>query len=136
MKVAGALIALASLVTIVAFVVAVSGSKDNLPGDLRACVQRGGATVVHGPSNLGLARSEIDAGTLKRLRLVTKGSSTVIVLAGARFRVLVLANDSSPPLSGDLPRRVYERASEYPLVALETDPLKNVLLSCSSIAAE
>ncbi len=136
MKAAGALIALASVATVVAFVVAVSGSKDDLPGDLRACVQRGGATVVRGPANLGVARREIDAGTLKRERRVTKDRSTVFVFTGSTFRLLILANDSSPPLSGDLPRRVYERADEYPLVALEADPLEGILRGCSSIAAE
>jgi hypothetical protein len=135
MKLAGALMALASVATVVAFVIAFSGSKDDLPGDMRACVKRGGAGVVKGPVNLGIARREIDAGTLRRDRQLRKGEDTVIVLSGQRFRLLVLANASSPTLAGDLPRRIYERADEYPLVALETDPVKGVLYGCSSIAA-
>ncbi|MCW2999421.1 MAG: hypothetical protein JWN65_2970 [Solirubrobacterales bacterium] len=135
MKIAGALMALASVLTVVVFILAVSSTKDDLPGDIRACVKRGGAAVVKGPANLGIARREIDAGTLKRDRQVRKGEDTVIVLSGQRFRLLVLANASSPTLAGDLPRRLYERADEYPLVALETDPVKGVLQGCSSIAA-
>ncbi|MCW3013244.1 MAG: hypothetical protein JWO02_336 [Solirubrobacterales bacterium] len=128
--------ALASLVTVIVFIVAVSGSKDDLPGDIRDCVKRGGAGVVHGPANLGVARAEIDAGTLRRDRHLRKGDDTVIVLSGQRFRLLVLANASSPTLAGDLARRLYERADEYPLVALERDPVKGILYGCSSIAAE
>ena len=109
MKLAGALLALAAVVTVVAFIVAVSGSKDDLPGDMRACIRRGGAGVVKGPVNLGIARREIDAGTLRRDRQIRKGDDTVIVLSGQRFRLLVLANASSPTLAGDLPRRLYER---------------------------
>lgn len=134
MKIAGALIAVASLVTVIAFIAAVSGSKDDLPGDLRACVTRGGAVVVRGPLNLGPARREIAARTVTRVRTVRKGQSTVMVLEGQRFRLLVLANATSPPLSGDLPKRLYERADEYPLVAIEVDPVRDVLYGCSSIA--
>lgn len=133
MKAAGALIAVASLATVIAFFVAVSGSKDDLPGDLRSCVKRGDAVVVHGQANLGPARREIAARTLTKVRTARRGDDTVIVLAGERFRLLVLANDSSPTLAGDLPKRLYEHADEFPLVAIEVDPVKDVLTGCMGI---
>jgi len=131
LRLAGALLALAALATVIAIVVAVISSRDDLPGDLRGCAKRGGAEVVKGPANLGATRREIDAGTLVRDRRIRRGKDTVIVLSGQRFRLLVLANASSPPLTGDLPRRVYERADEYAVVALETDPLRGVLAACA-----
>ncbi len=115
--------------------VAVRSSKDDLPGDLRACLQRGEATIVKGPINLGSARREIDAGTLTRQRTVRHGDDTVVVFAGRRFRLLVLANSSSPSLAGDLPRRIYERADAFAVVAIEVDPVKGVLAGCAGIAA-
>ncbi len=135
MKLAGVLFAVASVATILAVVLAIRSSKDDLPGDLRGCVQRGEATIVKGPVNLGSARREIDAGTLKRDRTVRNGDDTVIVFSGQRFRLLVLANDTSPPLGGDLPRRIYEQADAYPVVAIEVDPLKGILAGCASLAA-
>ena len=135
MKIAGALIAVASVITVIVFALAVSASKDDLPGDLRKCVQRGQAVVVHGPTNLGVARREIGAKTLTKMRTVTKGDDTVIVMQGSRFRLMVLANDSSPGLSGDLPKRLYEHADEYPLVALEVDPVRGVLTGCAGLVA-
>jgi hypothetical protein len=134
-KLAGALMALASLVTIVVFALAVGSTKDDLPGDMRKCVARGQAEVVHGPANLGPTRPEIAARTLTKVRTLKKGGDTVIVLQGRRFRLLVLAGDKSPPLTGDLPKRIYERADEYKLVALEVDPVKGVLSGCAGIAA-
>jgi hypothetical protein len=134
-KLAGVLFAIASAATVLVIVLAISSSKDDLPGDLRACVQRGDATVVKGPVNLGSARREIDAGTLRRDRTVRNGDDTVIVFSGTRFRLLVLANETSPPLGGDLPRRIYERADEYPVVAIEVDPIKGILAGCAGIAA-
>lgn len=135
MKVAGALLALASALTVVVFVLAVASTKDDLPGDLRKCVLRGQAQVVHGPANLGPARPEIAAGTLTRVRTLKKGKDTVMVLQGRQFRLLVLADAKAPPLTGDLPKRLYEHADAYPLVALEVDPLKGVLSGCAGIVA-
>lgn len=135
MKIAGALIALASVVTVVVFALAVGASKDDLPGDLRKCVQRGQAIVVHGPANLGPARPEIAARTLTKLRTLKKGEDTVIVMQGRQFRLMVLANAKSPTLAGDLPKRLYEHADEFPLVALEVDPTKGVLSGCAGIVA-
>jgi hypothetical protein len=134
-KLAGALMALASLVTVIVVIVAVSSNKDDLPGDLRDCIKHGQAVVVHGPANLGPTRREIAAGTLEKVRTVHKGEDTVIVLAGERFRLLVLANDSSPSLAGDLPKRLYEHADAYPVVALEVDPTKGVLTGCAGLVA-
>jgi hypothetical protein len=134
-KLAAGLLGLAVVATIVAAVLAISHSKDNLPGDLRGCLQRGQATIVKGPINLGTARREIDAGTLKRIKTLRRGRSTVVVFAGQRFRLLVLANKTSPPLGGDLPRRIYERADAYPVVAIEVDPIRGILTGCADIAA-
>lgn len=135
MKLAGVLVAVASLATVLAVVFAIRSSRDDLPGDLRACLQRGDATIVKGPVNLGAARREIDAGTLKRDRVVRNGDDTVVVFSGQRFRLLVLGNASSPPLGGDLPRRIYERADEYAVVGIEVDPVKGILAGCAGVAA-
>jgi hypothetical protein len=134
-KLAGALIAVASLLTVIVVIVAVKTNKDDVPGDLRSCIRRGGAETVHGPSNLGFARKEIEDQKLTKVRTVHKDGDTVIVLRGSNFRLMVLANDSSPSLSGDLPKRIYEHADEYPLVAAELDPVKDVLEGCTGILA-
>ncbi|WP_354700782.1 hypothetical protein DSM112329_01071 [Paraconexibacter sp. AEG42_29] len=133
MKLAGALIAFASLATVIAFIAALSGSKDDLPGDLRSCVKRGDAVIVHGQANLGAARQEIRAKSLTKLRTARRGDDTIILMAGQRFRLMVLANDTSPTLAGDLPKRLYEHADEFPLVAIEVDPIKGVLGDCIGI---
>ena len=135
MKAAGAFIALASVITVVVFILAVNSTKDNLIGNMRDCASHGGANIVHGAANLGPARSDIAAKAIRRLRTVRKGDDTVVVLEGPRFRLLVLANAKSPTLAGDLAKRLYEHADAYPLVAVEYDPVKGTLVGCSGLAA-
>ena len=133
MKLAGALMAIASIVTIVVVVIAVRSNRDDLPGDLRACVNEGDANVVHGPVNLGVARREIAAKQVRRVRTLRDGDDTVVVLAGSRFRLLVLRNASSPAFAADLPKQLYEHADEFPLVAVEVDPVRDVLTGCAAL---
>ncbi|MCW3041261.1 MAG: hypothetical protein JWM31_3166 [Solirubrobacterales bacterium] len=135
MKIAGALMALASILTVVVFVLAVGSTKDDLIGDMRSCIKRGDGVIVHGAANLGAARREIAAKELTRVRTLRKDGDTVLVLQGQRFRLLVLANDKSPSLAGDLPKTLYEHADSFPLVAVEYDPVKGTLLGCSGLAA-
>lgn len=133
MKLAGALLALASLVTVVVIVVAVTTNRDDLPGDLRSCSTQGGATVVHGPINLGVARREIAARAVRRVRTLSRGDDSVVLLAGSRFRLLVLRNDSSPRFAADLPKQLFEHADQFPLVAIEVDPVRDVLRGCAQL---
>lgn len=134
MKVAGAVMAVASIVTVIVFILAVRSTKDDLIGDMRNCIKRGDAVVVHGASNLGAARADIAAKVVTRVRTYHKDDDTVMVLQGSRFRLLVLANEKSPTLAGDLPKRLFEHADDYPLVAVEYDPIKGTLAGCAAIA--
>lgn len=120
---------------IVALVVAIGSTRDTVPGTLRDCVLDGNAGLVRGPADLGgQIRSDIDAGTIRERSRARVGDDTAVLLAGTNYRILVLAGRASPPLDGDLGRRVYERAGEYALVAKEVDPVQGALGGCIALA--
>ncbi len=131
---AAVLLAVASVVVVL--VVAIGSTRDAVPGQLRDCVLDGEAGLVRGEVDLGAQpRSDIGAGTLRAGRPVRLGEDTAVVLEGTGYRLLVLAGRKSPPLDGDLGRRVYDRASEFALVAKEVDPVDGVLRGCVRAAA-
>lgn len=130
---AAVLAAVASVV--VALVLAVGSTRDTVPGALRDCVLDGQAGIVRSEADLGAqARSDIGAGALRERSRTRVGDDTAVLLEGTRYRLLVLAGRGSPPLDGDLPRRVYERAAAFALVARETDPIRGVLRGCVEVA--
>lgn len=136
MKWALALLAVALVSVVVAFVLAVDSTRDPVPGRLRSCATDGGAGVVRGEVDLGAQlRSDIGAGALREQARAQVGEDTAVLLAGTRYRVLVVAGRGSPPLGGDLARRVFERAPQFALVAKEADPLRGVLRDCVALVS-
>ena len=83
----------------------------------------------------GPIRADIDASAVRELSRTRLGDDTVVLLGGTNYRILVLAGQKSPPLDGDLARRVYDRAIAYALVAKEVDPIDGVLRGCIALVA-
>lgn len=136
MKWAIAAVVVAVVSVVVALVVAVGSTRDAVPGELRGCVLDGQAGIVRSEGDFGaLARSDIGAGALREVRRTRLGEDTAVLLQGTRYRLLVLAGRKSPPLDGDLPRRLFERTNEYALVARELDPSRGVLADCVALVA-
>jgi len=130
----------AALVTaagvVVAFVLAVSSTRDPVPDRLRDCVVDGQAGVMRSAADLGAQpRSDIAAGAVRELSRTRAGDDTAVLLEGTNYRLLILAGRKSPPLDGDLPLRVYERTLEFALVAKEVDPIEGVLRDCVALVA-
>lgn len=131
---AGALAML--VVVVVGFALIVSANRDPVPDALRGCVVDGGAGVMLSEGDLGArARSDIDAGAVKELGRTPVGEDTAVLLGGSTYRLLVLLGRGSPAPDEDLPRQVYERTSEFALVAKESDPLKDLLRGCVELTA-
>jgi hypothetical protein len=128
--------ALAVVGTVVAFVLAVRSTRDPVPAALRECVLAGNAGVALSPGDLGVrARADIGDGVLRETGRRRVGEDTAVLLEGSGYRLLVLAARKSPSLEGDLPLRIYERTSEFALVARELDPLRGVLAGCVEVVA-
>lgn len=135
MKWALALVLVAVVGVVVALVVAVGSTRDQVPGTLRRCVIAGQAAVVLSEGDLGSqVRSDIAAGAVRETRRAALGDDTVVLLRGTNYGLLVLAGRKSPPLDGDLPLRIFTRASGFALVAKETDPSRGVLGDCVALA--
>lgn len=128
---------LAAVVSVVVAVVLVVGAtRDPVPERLRSCVVDGRAGVMRSEADLGVqARSDIGAGALRELSRTRVGEDTAVLLAGTRYRLLVLSGRGSPPLDGDLALRVYARTPEFALVSKEVDPLRGVLRGCVQVAS-
>lgn len=134
MRWALALVVVALAGVVVALVAAVGSTRDPVPDRLRRCVVDGQAAVVLSDGDLGSqVRSDIAAGAVRETGRRRLGDDIVVLLQGTNYRLLVLAGRKSPPLSGDLPLRVFARASAYALVAKESDPSKGVLTDCVAL---
>lgn len=129
---AAALVALACVVAAIA--VAIRSTRDPVPGRLRDCVLDGRAGIVRSEGDLGSqVRSDIGAGAVRETRRVRLGDDTAVLLRGTGYELLVLAGRKSPPLSGDLPLRVFELTPAYALVARESAPSTGVLRDCIAL---
>jgi len=136
MRWALALVLVAAVSVVVAFVLAVRSTRDPVPGRMRACVLDGQAGVMRSEADLGSGpRSDIGAGALRERARMRVGEDTAVLLDGTRYRLLVVAGRKSPPLDRGLPLRIYERTSEFALVAKEVDPIEGVLRACVAVAA-
>jgi hypothetical protein len=135
-KWAGAVAALALVGTIAALVLAIRSTRDPVPGALRDCVLDGEAAILRSAGDLGVrGRADIGDGVLRELGRRRVGDDTAVLLQGSGYRLLVLAGRKSPPLGSGLPLRIYERTSEFALVARELDPLRGVLSGCVEVVA-
>lgn len=131
---AGALTTL--VVVVVACVLFVRANRDPVPEDIRTCVQSGGGGVMLSEGDLGSqARSDIGARAVEEISRTRVGADTAVLLRGTNYRLLVLMGRKSPAPDGNLPLQVYDRTSEFALVAKEVDPLKDLLSGCVQLAA-
>jgi hypothetical protein len=131
---AGALATL--VVVVVGCVLLVRANRDPVPGAVRTCVESGGAGVMLSEGDLGAqARSDIGAHAVRELSRARVGDDTAVILRGTNYRLLVLLGRKSPAPDGNLPLQVYDRTSEFALVAKEADPLKDLLSGCVRLAA-
>lgn len=131
MKGAAALLALLVAGVIAVFVVAVRHSRDTVPNDIRACLDGSAAHVIQGPEGLAFARPDIEDGRLRAVKRYRLGGDRGVLLGGDGYSVLVVATPASPPLTGDLARRVYLRTSDYAVIATEQAPIHGVLDGCA-----
>lgn len=136
MKWALAAVLLSVAGVVVALALAVGGTRDAVPEQMRDCVQDGQAGIVRSEADLGAQpRSDIGAGTVREEGRTRVGDDVAVLLRGTNYRLLVLGGRKSPPLDGDLALRVYERAPEFALVAKEVDPVRGVLRDCVALVA-
>ncbi len=125
------------VVVVVGFVLVVAANRDPVPDALRTCVLDGGAGVILSEGDLGAqVRSDLEAGAVEERERFPVGEDTAVLLEGANYRLLVLLGRGSPAPDGNLPLQVYDRASEFALVAREIDPQKNLLRGCARLVAE
>lgn len=135
MRWALALVVVVAAGVVVSLVVAVGATRDPVPDRMRRCVVDGQAAVVLSEGDLGSqVRSDIGAGAVRETGRTRVGDDIAVLLRGTNYGLLVLAGRKSPPLGGDLPLRVFGRASAYALVAKESDPSKGVLTDCVALA--
>jgi hypothetical protein len=119
---------------IVAVVVAVGRSHDDLPERLRSCAEGRGAFAVKASEGMSAARPDVLAGRRLSERAWRLGADRALLLRGEDYAVLVLRAPSNPPLGGDMLRRVYRDPSPWALVAVERDPVRGVLAGCLAAA--
>ncbi len=124
-------------VVVVGFVLVISANRDPVPDAVRTCVLDGGAGVVLSEGDLGAqVRSDLEADAVREVSRSRVGDDTAILLEGTNYRLLVLMGRGSPAPDGNLPLQIYDRASEFALVAREVDPQKNLLRGCVRLVAE
>lgn len=116
MRAALALAVLACAAAVAVFVVAVSGSQDRVPDDLRDCVRERDGRVVTSQDALGVLRRDLVAGTLPRPQPLTIGDRDALLVEGRSYRVLVLQPEDAPRLDV---RAAYLDPSKAGLVAVE-----------------
>lgn len=127
-----ALVAFGFVASVAALVLAVGSSRDPVPGSIKDCVREGGGTLVRGQEGLQPVRDDLLTRSLRAdgpPRAV--GQDRVVLLSGARARVLVLATERGASLDvPDLPTVLYADPSRFPVVAVEIDPVRGLLARC------
>jgi hypothetical protein len=123
--------------TVAALALAVSGSRDPVPGALKDCVREGGGFVVRGQEGLAPVRADLLAGELEQRGGVRRaGRDRAVLLEGLQARVLVLASPQGASLDvPDLPTVLYRDPSRFSAVVLERDPVRGLLERCLGRAA-
>ncbi len=119
------LVALVVLTAVGAVTVAatvVLDNRDPVPSDTLKCVRRAGLELARGRDALGVMRDDAAAGTLRVTQRWDWGRTSGALIRGARndYAALALWNADTPSLAtaGSL-ARVYERPSDFPVVAVE-----------------
>lgn len=131
-----ALVALALAVVVTVLVLAIVRTHDDVADDLVRCVENGDAGVVRGPDLLGPLRADLANGQPPRIvRRYRLGENGAVLLEGGGYRILALDGRNGPPLDGDVALRIFERTSDFAVVAVERDPLRGVLAGCASLQA-
>jgi hypothetical protein len=129
-----ALLVLGVAVVVTVLVLAIVRTHDDVSDDLALCVENGEAGIVRGPDLLGPLRADLANGQPpKVLRRYELGDNGAVLLEGGGYRILALDGRGGPSLDGDVALRIYERTSDFALVAVERDPLTGVLAGCASL---
>jgi hypothetical protein len=115
---------------IVALVVAINGTQDNVPQELKDCLRNGGARVVRGPEGLAVAHADIASGRLRNGARTKVGDDVAVLLHRTGYSVLVLRSPQNPPLSRDVGADALLRTPAYAVVAVESAPVHDVLAGC------
>ena len=128
-----ALVALAAVGATVVAVKVVLDNRDPVPADTLSCVRRSGLELARSSDALAVMRDDALAGTLRVVRRWDWGRTSGVVIRGARADWVALAlwnADTPSPLTARGLARVYERPSEFPLVAVES-PDAGALRRCA-----
>jgi hypothetical protein len=115
---------------IVALVVAINGTQDKVPEELKDCIRKAGGRVVRGPEGLEVARADIASGRLRDGTRTKVGDDVAVLLHRTGYAVLVVRNPQNPPLSRDVGADALLRTPDYAVVAVESAPVHGVLARC------
>lgn len=130
------LVALVALTAVSAAVVAtkvVLDNRDPVPADTLACVRKSGLAPARSSDALAVMRGDALAGTLRVVRRWDWGRTSGVLIRGAGDDWTALAlwrADTPSPLTRRGLNRVYERPSEFPLIAVES-PDAGALQRCA-----
>ena len=97
-------------------------NRDPVPSDTLKCVRKAGLELARGRDALGVMRDDAVAGTLKVTQRWDWGrtSGALIRSEGNDYAALALWNADTPSLATKRSlARVYERPSDFPVVAVE-----------------
>ena len=97
-------------------------NRDPVPADTLKCVRKAGLELARGRDALGVMRDDAVAGTLKVTQRWDWGRTSGALIRGERndYAALALWNADTPSLATTRSlARVYERPSDFPIVAVE-----------------
>lgn len=138
MKLAGLLLAVAVAGMIAAFVVIYTGNRDTTPDAMRACVASLGVPRVIGNDALGLAKIDLQRGTVHATdRMALKGEEFATVLAppDRAYTLLVVTRKVEPEAA--VLKLVSTTPEDAVLVAYSRDPnLGRALRGCAVAQAD
>lgn len=134
MKLAAAICALAVAAVVAVFVVVYTGNKDSTPDAVRACVADLGIPRVIGNDALGLAKVDLQRGTVRaatRTPLQGGTFATVLRPPDGAYTLLVVTRKTEPEAA--VLKLVSERPEDAVLVAYtRSTPLGRALAGCAA----
>lgn len=129
-----ALLLLATSAMVVALVLAIVRTHDDVPADLRTCIENSDGQYVLGPDVLGPLRADLANETGPRVvEDVEIGGNEARLYEGTGYRLLIMTGRGSEALDAEAPLRAYEDAASYSVVAIERDPVEGALAACAEV---
>ena len=129
------LVALMLVAAVVALVLGISRTRDEVPEQLSKCIVDLDAAVVLGPDLLGPLRSDLTAQDGPELvEEFDIGGNAARLYAGTGYRLLVMEGRNGEPLDDTTPRQAFEDATRFSVVAIERDPVRDALAACARIS--